>query len=216
MATNQRRRNMATRRKHHSRKDNPVQDASNLMAAVLETLGFDLEDENFNGTPERFVRYLLEYKQPLNAGKVLKVDFTNATSKGEQGYKGMLVQSNIPFRTICPHHLLPVLGLCHVGYIPQGRLVGLSKLTRIVQAVGHELPRMQETITDIIADTLEEYLQARGVMVVIKADHGCMTGRGVKVHDTPTVTSTLRGLYRDVPSAKEEFFAMLGLKSRYA
>lgn len=191
----------------------PTQDAANFICAALESLGFDLTDENFNGTPERFVKYLLEYKRPFDAAKVLKVDFTSTHSK-EQGYKGMVVQSNIPFRTICPHHLLPVLGRCHIGYIPSNRLVGISKLTRIVDAVGHELPRMQETITDVLADILEQRLGARGVMVVAVADHGCMTGRGVQVHNTPTSTSTLRGLFRDVPSAKEEFFELVRMQTK--
>lgn len=190
----------------------PIQDASNLMCAVLETLGFDLTDENFDGTPERFVKYLMEYKKPYDPSKVLKVDFSS--THVEQGYKGMVVQSNIPFRTICPHHLLPVLGRCHIGYIPSNRLVGISKLTRIVEAVGHELPRMQETCTDLIADVLVDKLGAKGVMVVITADHGCMTGRGVKVHNTPTTTSTIRGLFRDVGAAREEFFTLMNLRTR--
>lgn len=191
----------------------PLQDAANLMCAMLETLGFDLTDENFNGTPERFVKYLLEFKKPFDPGSVLKVDFTSTHSK-EQGYKGMVVQSNIPFRTICPHHLLPVLGRCHIGYIPSNRLVGISKLTRIVDAVGHELPRMQETCTDLIADILEQRLSAKGVMVVVISDHGCMVGRGVQVSNTPTSTSTLRGLFRDVPSAKEEFFELVRMQTK--
>lgn len=195
--------------KTHVRRNNPIQNAANNICSALEELGFDLTDENFNGTPERFVKYLLEYLKPFEAAKVLKVDFTQVHV--EEGYKGMVVQSNIPFRTICPHHLLPVLGLCHLGYIPHKRVVGISKLTRIVSAVGREMPRMQETITDIIADTLMKYLDAKGVMVMIKAHHGCMTGRGVAVHDTPTATSTLRGLFRDVPAAKDEFFQMISM-----
>lgn len=191
---------------------NPIQDASNLMAAVMETLGFDLTDENFDGTPERFVKYLLEYHKHFDEAKVLKVDF--GSTHNEEGYKGMVVQSNIPFRTICPHHLLPVLGVAHLAYIPTDRLVGISKLTRIVDAVGHEMPRMQETCTDMIADILMRRLKAKGVMVVIRADHGCMTGRGVQVHNTPTSTSTLRGLFRDVPSAKDEFFQLVELGNK--
>lgn len=192
------------------KKGNPIQDASNLIAAALETLGFDLEDPNFNGTPERFVKYLLEYRQPYDASKVLKVGFPSTHI--DNGYKGMLTQSGIPFRTICPHHLLPVLGVCHIGYIPHERVIGLSKLTRIVSAVGHEMPRMQETVTDIIADELDKSLKAKGVIVVVKADHSCMTGRGVKVHDTPTSTSTVRGLFRDVPIVREEFFQLIRMK----
>lgn len=197
----------------HKPRNTPFQDATNAMATVLETLGFDLTDENFNGTPERFIKYLQEYNRPYDPKTVLKVDFS--AIKHEEGLKGMVVQSNIPFRTICPHHLLPVLGLCHLAYIPSKRLVGISKLTRIVSAAGHEMPRMQETVTDIIADQLMDCLDAKGVIVVVKANHGCMTGRGVAVHDTPTATSTLRGLFRDVPSAKDEFFRLVEMKSSY-
>lgn len=191
-----------------------LQNASNLMCAVMEELGYDVEDENFIGTPTRFVRYLKEFLTPYDAVKILKTDFTHITQGQAQEYKGMVVQSNIPFRTICPHHLLPILGLCHLAYIPQDRLVGISKLTRIVHAVGQQLPRMQETISDIIADTLNDRLKARGVMVVITADHACMYGRGVKVHNTPTTTSTVRGLFRDVPGARDEFFRLVSLRTR--
>lgn len=183
--------------------------ACNLFAELMDELGFDLTDENFRNTPQRFVHYLKEYLIPYDPKKVLKVDFTQI--QVEEGYRGMVAQSNIPFRVICPHHLLPVLGVCHLAYIPHRRVVGISKLTRIVSAVGHEMPRMQETATDIIADTLMKHLDAKGVIVIVKAHHGCMTGRGVKVHDTPTSTSTLRGLFRDVPTAKDEFFRLIDM-----
>jgi len=188
---------------------NSIQEATNHVAAALEHLGIDLADENFLGTPDRFIKYLLEYLEPMDPKKVLKVGFNQEHT--EQGYKGMVVQSNIPFRTICPHHLLPVSGRAAIGYIPNGRVVGLSKLTRLAEAVGRELPRMQETCTDLIADTLYNQLQAKGVIVVIAADHGCMFGRGVKVHNTPTTTSSVRGLFMQVPSAREEFFDLVDL-----
>lgn len=184
------------------------QEAIGQLQSCLITMGFDLEDENFIGTPERFLRYLMEYTVPFEPVEVLKADFSNEHHI-DAGYRGMLVQHNIPFRTICPHHLLPVTGVAHIGYIPSKKLVGLSKLTRLVEAVGHEQPRMQETITDLIADILAEQLEAKGVMVVITASHGCMEGRGVKVHDTPTTTSTVRGLFRDVSIARQEFFDLL-------
>lgn len=193
-------------------KKRSFQEAVNHMCSVMETLGFDMTDENFNGTPERFVRYLQEYLQPVDVAKVLKANFSNVHQ--EQGYKGMIVQANIPFRTICPHHLLPVTGRAWVGYIPSEKVVGISKLTRLVQTLGHQQPWLQETITDVIADSLQNNLRARGVAVVIEADHGCMTGRGVRVHDVPTTTSTVRGLMRDVAEAREEFFEILQLASR--
>jgi GTP cyclohydrolase I len=178
----------------------------------METLGYDVADENFINTPLRFVRYLDEYHHPFDVDKVLKVKFGNMHA--EEGYKGMVVQSNIPYRSICPHHLLPVTGVVMIGYIPGRTIVGLSKFVRLVEAVGHELPRMQETITDILADLLFDKLGAKGVMVVVNAEHGCMKGRGVKVHDTPTATFTLRGLFRDVPAAKDEFFRLVEMSDR--
>lgn len=188
-------------------------EASRQLHSCLQTMGLNMEEENFRDTPDRFLKYLLEYLTPFDAAEVLKVDFSNEHHV-DAGYRGMLVQHNIPFRTICPHHLLPVTGVAHVGYIPSKKLVGLSKLTRLVDAVGHEMPRMQETITDRIADILSEHLEAKGVMVVITANHGCMEGRGVKVHDTPTTTSTVRGLFRDVSIARQEFFDLLKVVGR--
>lgn len=179
------------------------------MGVVLMELGFDLTDENLVDTPERFVRYLQEYcgnKIPLNLEpeKVLRKGFS------EEGFKGMVVQTHIPFRTICPHHLLPVIGKASLGYVPTGKVVGLSKLTRIVHIVGTEQPRMQESITDILADMLMNELEAMGAMVVISAEHMCMAGRGVAANDVPTITSSVRGVFRSELAAREEFFHLCG------
>lgn len=178
---------------------------------ALALLGFDMEDENFKDTPQRFIKYLQEYLgDEREATRVLETGFTSTTS-GD--YRGLIVQSNIPFRTICPHHLLPVVGHAHLGYIPNGRVVGLSKLTRVVAAVGREKPRMQEDITDILVDTLQCTLDAKGAITVISAEHMCMCGRGVTVSGVPTITSSVRGLLRDVPAARQEFFQMIALSS---
>lgn len=185
--------------------------AAHIKQAMM-LLGFDMEDENFVDTPSRFVKYLQEYLgDPSEATRVLETGFTS-TSDGHD-YRGLIVQSNIPFRTICPHHLLPVVGHAHLGYIPNGRVVGLSKLTRVVAAIGHEKPRMQEDITDILADTLQCSLEAKGAIAVVAAEHMCMCGRGVSVSGVPTITSSVRGLLRDVPAARQEFFQMITLAS---
>jgi len=194
--------------KEPSHEATPEEAAKFGVSEALKALGFDLEDENFSDTPARFVRYLQEYCKPFNPIEVLKIGFNHEHAE-VAGYKGMVVQTNIPWRTICPHHLLPVTGRCHVGYIPTKRVVGLSKITRLAQAVGTEKPRMQETCTDIIAELLSLHLEAKGVIVVISAEHGCMYGRGVHTPDTPSVTSTVRGLFRDVPAAREEFFELV-------
>lgn len=179
--------------------------AAKSMRDVLYQLGIDLEDENFRDTPERFVKYLAEFLQPYDYTEILKSSFS--TKGGE--YHGMVIQSNIPFRAVCAHHLLPFFGHAHIGYIPSHRVVGLSKLARLVRAAGLQKPSIQETITDDIADALYEELQCRGVIVVISAVHTCMTARGVAAPNVPTTTSTVRGVYRDVPAAREEFFNAL-------
>lgn len=180
------------------------------MTLVMRHLGLNLDNENFKGTPARFIKYLQEYINPSLEGDVpaiLKVDFSN----GGEAYKGIIAQTDIPFRTVCPHHLLPVVGKAHVGYIPTQRMVGLSKLTRLVEVAGTIVPQMQETITDYIADTLMEYLECRGAICVISAEHGCMFGRGVCTLATPTITSSVRGAFRDEPSARAEFMELLKL-----
>jgi GTP cyclohydrolase IA len=181
--------------------------AAKSMKEVLQHLGIDLQDENFQTTPERFVKYLAEFLQPYDAKDILKSSFS--TKKAE--YHGMVIQSNIPFRSACAHHLLPFFGVTHIGYIPNGRVVGLSKLARLVRAVGLRSPSIQETITDDIADALYEELEPKGVIVVISAVHTCMTARGIAAPNVPTTTSTVRGVYRDVPAAREEFFNALQL-----
>lgn len=183
--------------------------AEGLMAMVLTGLGINLEDENFKDTPKRFVKYLREYLHPFNVPDVLGTDFGHEGLDGHDNYKGLIAQTNIPWNTVCPHHLLPVIGRCHIGYIPNDRVVGLSKLTRLAQAVGRVEPRMQETCTDAIADIFNRVVQPKGVIVVISALHSCMSGRGVLAHDTPTVTSTVRGVFRDVPQARAEFFELI-------
>lgn len=177
------------------------------IADALTNLGYDLTDFNYKDTPTRFVQHLTEYHQgtaAIDAIMEKSFDFMHKVS----GYAGMLVQKQIPFNTICPHHLLPVTGTCALGYIPNDRLIGLSKLARLVKAVGQSKPLMQETCTDLIADYMEQNLRPKGVIVVISATHGCMQGRGIRTPHTPTITSTVRGLFRDVPSARQEFFEL--------
>ncbi len=152
-------------------------------------------------TPRRFTEYLLEYMQPFDPAELLKAEF-------KLSYAGMVVQSHIPFRMICEHHLLPALGFASVGYIPHKKVVGLSKIARLVQAVGTEKPGLQESVTDRIVDLLNTHLEPRGVICVISAEHTCMASRGVNVPNVMTTTSSITGVFRDVPQAREEFFAL--------
>lgn len=187
-------------------RDNTVAYATVHMTRVLLSLGIDLRDPNFKDTPTRFVRYLQEYLHTdQKAEAILKTGFEHT----EHPYRGIVAQGNIPFRTICPHHLLPVVGKVHLGYIPGNKLVGLSKLTRVVNAVGTEKPRMQEEITDILADMLFNELGAEGSICVCSAEHMCMSGRGVAAYEVPTITSSVRGLFRDNSAARGEFFELI-------
>lgn len=179
--------------------------ATLAMTKVLEYLGVNLADENFQNTPHRFVKYLAEFLKPHHPASILGTDF--AIKKAE--YHGMVTQTNIPYRAVCAHHLLPFLGSVSIGYVPNKRVVGLSKLTRVVEAVGCMSPGIQENQTDEIADVINNVLEPRGVIVVVSAMHTCMCARGVAARDVPTVTSTVRGIFRDVPAAREEFFSII-------
>lgn len=173
---------------------------------ALKLLGVDLEDENFQKTPARFIKYLAEFLQPIGSPHdLLGTDFKTKHVE----YHGMVTQTNIPFRGVCAHHLLPFMGAVSIGYIPSKRVVGLSKLSRLVRAIGLKSPGIQEVQTDEIADTIYDVLEPKGVIVVVSAIHSCMAARGVAVQNVPTITSTVRGVYRDVPAAREEFFSLI-------
>lgn len=182
--------------------------ATRAMTEVLQTLGIDLTDENFVNTPHRFVKYLAEFLQKNVNGPIGDLLGTDFAMKHAE-YHGMVTQTNIPYRAVCAHHLLPFMGSVSIGYIPNKRVVGLSKLTRIVEAIGCASPGIQENQTDEIADVINGALEPRGVIVVVRAIHTCMCARGVAARDVPTITSTVRGVYRDVPAAREEFFSIL-------
>lgn len=180
------------------------------MASILKELGHDLSDPSLAETPKRVAKALLEFHQPFDARAILKDGFAST----EGTLNEMVVQAGIPFRMLCEHHLLPAIGRANVGYIPTKRVVGLSKLTRLVQAIGTEKPSLQEAICDRTAALLEEHLAPRGVMVVISAEHSCMACRGVNSPGVDTVTSSLRGAFRDVQAARQEFFELVKMRSR--
>lgn len=178
--------------------------AEQLVAELLRLFDLDPDkDESLRETPRRFVNYLKEYRQPFDPGKILKNGFD------AKGHSGMVCQSRIPFTGACEHHLLPMHGHAAVGYIPNKRVLGLSKLARVVECVGRERPSMQEVICDRIADILNNSLEPKGVIVVLRAEHTCMTCRGVGTPGVVTATSSVRGIFRDVPAAREEFFAVV-------
>lgn len=170
-------------------------------AAMLEALGVDLTVEDVAETPRRVARMYEELLTPQ--------PFNPTTFDNDAGYDEMVLVRDIPFTSLCAHHLLPFSGVAHVGYLPGGRIVGLSKLARVVTHFARNL-QVQERLTKQVADWLNEELEPRGVGVVLKAEHQCMTVRGIQAVGSKTVTSTMHGLLRSNPASREEFLALCG------
>lgn len=173
------------------------------MRKLMALIGLDKYDPNMVDTPLRFSKYLKEF---INPDTDLEAEL--GTSFPNEGIDAMVVQSGIPFRAVCAHHLLPFFGTAAIGYIPTERVVGLSKLARLVRSAGTKKPSMQETITSEIADTIEKVLKPRGCMIVIDAEHTCMAIRGVVAPGVTTSTSAVRGVYRDAVHTRTEFFEL--------
>lgn len=183
------------------------------MRQVLENAGVDQLDENFADTAERWTKMLAHFLRPYDPATDLKVAFTEATTDepAAEFTNGMVIQSNIPFRALCAHHLLPFIGVAHVGYIPKDTVVGLSKLARVVYGISHQTPSLQEHIGRQIVDALQDHLKGLGAMCVITATHGCMECRGVEEHGVKTSTSHVRGVFATRPEAREEFLSVVQL-----
>lgn len=177
-----------------------VDRAEQAVAALLTALGADVAVEGLRETPRRVAEAYRELLSPRPFG------FT--TFPNEEGYDELVVVADIPFASLCEHHLLPFTGVAHVGYVPGERLVGLSKLPRAVEHFARRL-QVQERLTMQIADLLAEGLRPRGVGVVLSAEHSCMALRGVRSPGTRTVTSALDGLLRDDRRTRQEFLALV-------
>ena len=167
---------------------------------ILEAIGEDPDRDGLRDTPERVARMYAEICSGLHesADAHLKVTF-------EAGHDEMVMVRDIPVYSLCEHHLIPFIGKAHVAYIPgdDGRITGLSKLARLVDAYARR-PQVQEKLTVQVADEIVDTLQPKGVMVVIEAEHLCMTMRGVRKPGSTTVTSAVRGLFRSNVATREE------------
>jgi GTP cyclohydrolase I len=168
---------------------------------LLAALGVDLGTDGLRDTPRRMAGALAELLTPA--------PFTPTTFPNDDGYDELVVATAIPFHSLCEHHLLPFVGVAHVGYLPGERIVGLSKLGRVVEHFARAL-QVQERLTTRIAGWLDEHLAPRGVGVVLEAEHLCMSLRGVQKPGARTVTSALHGLVRDDPRTRQEFLALTG------
>jgi GTP cyclohydrolase I len=168
---------------------------------LLEALGADLTDESLRDTPRRMAAAYEELLTPE------PFDVTTFPNDGD--YDEPVVVRDIPFHSLCEHHLLPFVGVAHVGYIPGARIAGLSKLARVVDHFARAL-QVQERLTTQIAGWFEGELAPKGVGVVLEAEHMCMALRGAAKPGTRTVTSALHGLVRDDPRTRQEFLALTG------
>jgi GTP cyclohydrolase IA len=171
-------------------------------AELLVALGVDIGNQGTADTPRRVAHMLAELLTPH--------PFNPTTFPNEDGYDELVLVRDIPFVSLCEHHMLPFHGVAHVGYLPESRIIGLSKLARLVHYFARSL-QVQERLTKHVADWLQDALTPKGVGVVLVAEHQCMTIRGVQAVGTKTVTSTMYGLLRDNPASRQEFLDLAGL-----
>ncbi|MBX6363417.1 MAG: GTP cyclohydrolase I FolE [Gemmatimonadetes bacterium] len=174
------------------------------VAALLELLGEDPTRPGLVRTPHRVAEAL----SWLTRGYRQDVAEVVGGAIFEEAHESMVLVRDIELYSLCEHHLLPFFGKAHIAYVPDGRIVGLSKLPRIVDVFARRL-QVQERLTDQIADAIEEVLRPRGVGVVIEASHLCMMMRGVEKQNSRTVTSAMRGLFRDCPMTRDEFLRLV-------
>lgn len=169
------------------------------LVRIFQYLGEDPTREGLQDTPKRYLKFMREFLSPPEF---------NFTVFDAEGMDEMIVQTNIPFHSLCEHHLAPFYGVGHIAYIPDGKIVGLSKLARTLETYSRRLQN-QERITMQIADRLMEELKPKGVAVVLSAQHMCMSMRGVKKHDTYTTTSRLVGIFKNDEKARNEFLQFI-------
>jgi GTP cyclohydrolase I len=175
-----------------------LQAAERAATEFLSALGADLEREGLTETPRRMVEAYVELLTPHPF---------RATTFPSDGYDEMVLVKDISFHSLCMHHVLPFHGVAHVGYLPGERIVGLSKLARVVEMFARDL-QVQERLTTQIADWIAEELRPKGVGVVVEAEHTCMSLRGVQKFGALTVTSALQGQIRDDPRTRQEFLSL--------
>lgn len=180
-------------------------EALEAVRTLLAWMGDDPTREGLVETPRRVVDAFSEYAEGLHqdATKVLTTTFGDVNH-----YDEIIVLRAIRFHSLCEHHLAPMSGYVHIGYIPQARVVGISKLARLVDVFARR-PQVQERLTADIAQTINNTLKPKGVAVVVEATHHCLTSRGVKKHGTSMVTSQMLGLFRDHHATREEFLSLM-------
>jgi GTP cyclohydrolase I len=178
------------------------------VTSIIKAIGEDPEREGLLDTPQRVAEMYAELFMgvDMDPREELKVGF-------EVGHREMIILKDIPFYSMCEHHLLPFYGLAHIGYIPNadGRVVGVSKLARVVEIIAKR-PQLQERMTTQIADAIVDAINPEGVAVVVQAEHLCMIMRGIKKPGSHVVTSAIRGLFQRRAASRAEFFSLIQSK----
>ncbi len=181
------------------RLEHQIDRATDAAAEMLRALGLPIDDVDMAETPRRLVQAYAELLSPE--------PFEMTTFPNSEGYDEMVLVRDIPVRSLCEHHMLPFVGVAHVGYLPADRIVGLSKLARTVDHFSRRV-QTQERLTSQVADHLRQQLDPLGVGVVIEAEHTCMSVRGARAQGTSTVTARLLGRLREDPATRAEFLAL--------
>lgn len=182
-------------------------DAEAAVRTLLAYTGDDPEREGLADTPARVVR---AYDEWFGGYEQDPKELLTRTFEEREGYDEVVVLRDIRLETHCEHHMVPIIGKVHIAYIPTKRVVGISKLARVMEAFGKRL-QIQEKLTAQIADTIEETLEPLAVAVIVEAAHLCMTTRGVRKPGVKMVTSAMRGAFRDKPEAREEVMRLMGV-----
>ncbi|WP_052305278.1 GTP cyclohydrolase I FolE [Stackebrandtia nassauensis] len=185
----------------HDREDVDLDAAHKAVTDLLVALGRNPMSEHLADTPRRVAEAYAEMLTPR--------EFNLTTFPNDEGYDELVLARGIPVQSLCQHHLLPFHGVAHVGYLPGERILGLSKLARVVELFARDL-QVQERLTKQVADWLRDHLAPKGVGVVIEAEHMCMALRGVRATGSRTLTSAMHGQLRDDARSRQEFFALTG------
>ena len=186
-------------------------EALNAVKTLIEWAGDDPTREGLIETPDRVIR---AYKEFFAGYEEDPEQVLTKTFEEVEGYDDAVIVRNIRVESHCEHHMVPILGIAHVGYIPNKRVVGISKLARIVDIFGKRL-QTQETMTAQIADTIQRVLEPKGVAVVIDAGHQCMSTRGIHKTESSTITSRMLGIFRDKPETRAEFMNLINSPKKF-
>ncbi len=180
-------------------------EAEAAVRVLIEWAGDDPDREGLSETPARVAR---SYRELFAGYEDDPRDYLSRTFEEVGGYDELVVLRDIPVVSFCEHHMLPFVGKAHVGYLPSNKVVGISKLARVVNGFSRRL-QIQEKLSAEIATAIQDILEPQGVGVVIEAEHSCMSMRGVKTHDSKMITSRLLGVMRDDPRTREEFLRLV-------